>query len=575
MKLTTFTLFKNTPFINMQNTVHFESNQERDNYFTSQYETMTLSLAFNFRKDRGVLHISKLYEELIGYNYCKFVDGFDGKTYYAFIIGMSYLNDGTTKLDILIDVIMTYTQGNVLETIGAVDVKRSHLTKINYQNRLEMLRTNDDIPSTTTQRYVKTISELFGETYVLLQCTVDLKEDFGTEKKPTMKTSTGATFDYVTSPVNLYVIDRLNFTEFTLNMKKYPWIMQNVTKCTVVPKKFISDGALQQITTSSGFTKIYKLRNNTTSTNIESEISYTKDEIMDLFGLDPNQEPHLLKQGIGTIELTDYRGQTMAFDLGKIEQLRLKYNIIVGYVNEIRVTAIGYGDRTLNGQGFHFNFSLGFDNFDELPILINNYDLAKAKSAYSRELGNSRTISGRLNQITNSNSNVEDRIFNSLSVFSDVFSGGLVGAPSKATGLFANEYEHYREQNAQLKEMALSTPTITNQSTGNSFLLKQHAWGLHLKISKVSDAELSKVRQYYNLFGFEINAKDFITVSSNQRCNWLQFTGNWVLDNVDVESMNILKNLLEGGVRFWHYRNGQYGKNPMRFDYLDRNEIIK
>lgn len=574
MKLTKFTLYKNTPFVNMQNTIHFETNKERDEYF-KQYDRYQFNGHFNFRKDRGVINISAIYEELIGFNYCKFIDGFDGQTYYAYIIGISYINDGTTKLDLLLDVVMTFTQGNVLETIGAMDVQRMHLNKLNYNNRLEILRTNNDIPATTTQRYIKHQSELFGDTYVLIQSSVDFKEDFGTEKKPTMKTSTGGTFDGVTSPVNLYVVEREHFTAFTINMKKYPWIMQNVMKCTIIPQKFLSDGSLEQFTTSSGFDKIYKLRNNASSTNYASEISLSKDELMQLFTLDPEQEKHLLRTGIGTVELTDYRGQTMAFDLGKLEQVKLKFNIIVGYANEVRVTAVGYGDRLLNGKGFHFNFSLGFDNFDDMPIMINTGDLAKAKSAYSRELGNSRTISGRLNKITGNNSSVEDRIFNGLSVFSDVFAGGLASAPSKGAGLFANEYEHYRDQNAQFAEMALSTPTVTNQSTGNSFLVKQNEWGLHLKVSKVSDVELSKVRQYYNMFGYEINGREFINISSNERCNWLQFTGNWSLPNVDVESMNILRNLLEGGVRFWHYRGGEFGRNPMRFDYLESNMMVK
>ena len=60
-----------------------------------------------------------------------------------------------------------------------------------------------------------------------------------------------------------------------------------------------------------------------------------------------------------------------------------------------------------------------------------------------------------------------------------------------------------------------------------------------------------------------------------EKCNWLQFKGSWKLPDVDVESMNILRTLFEGGIRFWHYRNGKYGSNPMEWQEVYTNERIK
>ena len=83
MKLTKFILYKNTPLTNLQNTIHFKSNAERDEFFKNHYKKVNFDGVFNFRKDRGVLHAPLVYEELMGYNYCQFVDGFDGKIYYG------------------------------------------------------------------------------------------------------------------------------------------------------------------------------------------------------------------------------------------------------------------------------------------------------------------------------------------------------------------------------------------------------------------------------------------------------------------------------------------------------------
>lgn len=154
MRLTQFTLFKNTNFTDMQNTLHFNSDAERDNFFANHFTKIEFTNPFNFRYDRGTLKVQMCMNDLQGYNYCKFIDGFDGKTYYAFIVKTSYLNDRTTQLDLVIDVVMTYTQGNVLENLQNVEVMRQHLPMQELINREEFLRSNNDTLPTTTKRFV-------------------------------------------------------------------------------------------------------------------------------------------------------------------------------------------------------------------------------------------------------------------------------------------------------------------------------------------------------------------------------------------------------------------------------------
>ena len=142
MKLSQFTLYKNTNFTDMQNTLHFNSNLERDYWFSSYFtdnNVITFLHPFNFRYDRGTLKVPLDMNDLQGFNYCKFVDGFDGKTYYAFIVKTSYLNDKTTQLDLVIDVVMTFTQGNILENLQNVEVIRQHLPLQQLKARQEFL----------------------------------------------------------------------------------------------------------------------------------------------------------------------------------------------------------------------------------------------------------------------------------------------------------------------------------------------------------------------------------------------------------------------------------------------------
>src|SRR5699024_11574786 len=52
---------------------------------------------------------------------------------------------------------------------------------------------------------------------------------------------------------------------------------------------------------------------------------------------------------------------------------------------------------------------------------------------------------------------------------------------------------------------SLETPTITQQSTGNSFNIANNMFGIHFKFSKPSKSEMNKIKKYYKLFGYELN----------------------------------------------------------------------
>ena len=135
MKKTEFRFFKNTPLIDFQNTIHFSSNSERDSFFLNGNHYPELSvkgLDFNFIRDRSQLVLNVSYNDIQGVNYCTFKSDFESTRYYAYVISYEYLNDEAVKVDLLIDGIMTFTQGNVLEKLPNLSITRQHLSRKNY-----------------------------------------------------------------------------------------------------------------------------------------------------------------------------------------------------------------------------------------------------------------------------------------------------------------------------------------------------------------------------------------------------------------------------------------------------------
>lgn len=589
MKLSTFKLFKNTNFTDMQNTLHFNSNVERDNWFDIFFtNSLEFETPFNFRYDRGTLKVPKNMNELQGYNYCRFVDGFDNKVYYAFIIKTSYLNDYTTQLDLVIDVVMTYTQGNVIENLQNVEVIRQHLPMQELINREEFLRSNNDTLPTSTMRFVDPrtfikqkdgVAEAdyvegvdFNDVMYIIQSAVKLDGDFGNEDKPKMQTAIGGTYDGITSAVNLYLVEPEKLDILLTALSDFPWITQNFKTIVKVPKRFINLKELNH-TTCKGV-NLYMLDGNNVTEDVKLPFIITKSKIKEAIHL-KEHENYLIRDNVINFYLTDYRGNQLNFETNKLSDVNdIVATCVYGAFNEIDVYSLQYGQRseTKKRHGYYRDNQMSITTFDNVPVMVNNYILNKANTAYSRQLENSRTISGRIEQVTNPNNSVKDRLFNAVSVYSNVFSDGLMSAPAKAVGLFSDEYEYYRNQKAQMNQWKISPPTISEGSYSNSPLSKKGDWGIWLKVSTIKKFELDALRRYYGNFGHEALPSDnqIFNVNSMSKANWVQFKGNYWINDVDRELFDQLKTLFEGGVRLWHNYNDLSQRSNM-----ENNNIIR
>ena len=496
MKLSRFELFKNTQFTDMQNSLHFNSNSDRDSWFDSQFSgnnCIDFSTRFNFRYDKGTIKVPIVMNDLQGFNYCRFVDGFDNKTYYAFIVKTSYVNDNTTQLDIVIDVVMTFTQGAVLENLENVEVIRQHLPIAELSKREEFLRNNNDIIETSTMMFTNpkpfTSDNQNGVSFLnvmyIIQSAVKLSGSFGTENKPKMQTAKGGTYDQITSAINLYLVTAGELDSLLDKLADYPWISQNIKTIIKVPKMFFNLSELRKVSCKG--VDLYVLDNGATS-ELELPFDLTKPKIKEVLGL-KSYEDYLVRDSIINMYLTDYRGNQLNFETSKIKDRNtIKATCVFGAFNEIDVYSVEYGERDTNQntQGFYRDNQMSITTFDHVPVMINNYTLNKANTAYSRQLENSKTISGRAKAVTNPNSSVKDRLFNAVSVYSNVFSGGLTSAPAKGMGLFSDEYEYYRSQRAQMNQWKISPPTVSEGSYSNATLSKRGDWGIWLKVSTMN-----------------------------------------------------------------------------------------
>lgn len=580
---TKFTLFKNTPFVDMQNTIHFRNNQERDSYFFDkgffqklEHDTQSKD-GYNFIRSKSTIDVSIDYFSCRQCNYLSFFESegqwtIEGtQRVYAHILEVEYINDNTTRIHFLIDPIMTWCQGNVIENFDNINVLRQHLPKNEYNSYLPILKSNEDILSLNSKAYFRTEVKAFDKFYILFQCVCDLEADFGSDSDPKMPTSSGGTFDKVTSPVNLYMCSKGEFLLLMDGLKDYPWIAQNITKVIYVPDILIDENDFKNVTTSTK-SNIKKAKDNGLSTRQNfsyfNSLNKNESELLSLYGI-KEDEKHLLRSNYFTCEVYGYNGDVINVDLGQLPDKGLNFlaKIIVGYENQISIYIDRYKSRNSNTGnviegGSFLNDSINFTQFDEMPILIDNYKLSLAKGANRRELAESKLITNRVKNILDPNADLKDRLMDTINVV------GNFTSLSNVMGRFTDEYEFYRTQKAEFADMSLNQNTVTNMTNGNAFNVKNDIFGITVKYSKPVKKDIDKISYYYKKFGFETEgyANRVSNINSMDIMNYVQFKGTPKIENIDPYLLDILKARFEIGVFLWHYDNR---KNPM-----DRNLIL-
>src|SRR5699024_7300033 len=120
---------------------------------------------------------------------------------------------------------------------------------------------------------------------------------------------------------------------------------------------------------------------------------------------------------------------------------------IMGYHNEVAVYIENYKSKE-DIEGSFLNDAIFIKNFDDVPIMIDNYNLSMAKSANQRQLAESKLVTNKLSNIADSGADPKDRFMDVASLVTNL-------SPLNFFGKFVDEHDFYKQQQAEHKDMAL------------------------------------------------------------------------------------------------------------------------
>lgn len=568
MKLTEIDFFYNTPFNDFQNFIHFKTDKQRDDFFTGRYNMKVYEPArrFNFVKDRLELRTRLTTLETYGLNYLRFRSMFDNdRWYYARVMNVRYINNGVTALDLVLDVVTTFMQGDFTKDLGLVQVQRMSLAKNHIYKWRKWIMTNNDVLS-FPKSYTRQFIEAWKNYFVVFTTSVSLLDDFGTEDDPKLKTSVGQTYDGIVSPVDLYCCkSQDDFTSLMKYLKDYPWISQNINNVAIIPSEVVDEKDLVKVRDAKqdgiNSANIYQFKNKgKTRSFVMSNITLPKENFDEYFNFDDSIPFWALRQEYANIELNAWNGQQVTLapiflpDYG----LKMIAQSTFGYHNEIRCFPDQYkddGENSINGlyRGTYINQGITFDVFDDIPVLVDNYKLGKAQTAHQRALNNDRQISSRISDVLNPNKSLQDRFFNAVSLTTSLAGGGVLGVAKNALGQFTSEWEYYRDQNAKFADMAISAPSVGSQNNSQSFNMSKGIFGVTVRFASIGTENMERVLTYYNTFGFDFSGQLLYLEKPDTlpMLNYYQFAGNWVLPGVPPQFMEQLKVQCQNGIKLW------------------------
>src|SRR5699024_4589597 len=353
-------------------------------------------------------------------------------------------------------------------------------------------------------------------------------------------------------------------------LSPYAWITQNIRSVSLVPSIFLENKTETVNPKSFNFLHLEKLRDgDTTEINMfDSQLialSKSINDLYDLFGLDRNEDKHLLRNEYTTSEIYTFNGDELFIDNGLLSDyhgLYFRSVYVMGYHNEVGIYIEGYRAED-NDKGSFLNDAIFIKNFDDIPIMIDNYNLSLSKNANQRKLAESKLASSKLSNIADSGADPKERFADAMSLTSNL-------SPMNLFGKFVDEQDFYKQQQAEQKDMALSNDTVTGESHNNSLAIARDFFGITLKHAQPNKKEWNKIKTYYKMFGYHVNDENAtINPRTMTICDYVQFSGQFMIDNADISLNEMLKAQFENGVRFWHY-NGL--SEPMKQDIL-QNKI--
>ena len=119
-------------------------------------------------------------------------------------------------------------------------------------------------------------------------------------------------------------------------------------------------------------------------------------------------------------------------------------------------------------------------------------------------------------------------------------------------GMMANGAQSLAAQGATLYDESQKPNQITGKINNNWFRTAFDSVGFEIKFFQIQKEDAQKIDEYFNLYGYATNRVKMPNLTGRRFWNYVQTQDICLTGSVPVDSMAIIKNIFNKGVRLWH-----------------------
>lgn len=504
--------------------------------------------------------------------------------YYCFVGDYDYITMTNVTVNFIPDVLTTWGVGNrITDNARYVNILRQHFSKQLFINNLDYLRRNDDTLAVQTLDYVHQDANFFSLDFVIFHCAADLGQEFGKVQAPEFKYSKGNVVNNMASPLNNYVVHYGDWQKFTELMSPYPWIMNQINNAIIIPQRLIDiDKDFGKVTGKSVDYKgiLYQPHNGIKPKTIDLQgLGHNSTELGEIWGLTTLESLVLMREPYCGIHITNNGGSAIDLkpellqpeeDGSYKKKIDIKAVTSYGYYNEMRCFPVGYnsnGENAVNHvyAGTFLENSISFNNFMSMPIAVDQRMLAIANQNANSRLAKAVSVGETAAKVAGDNGLGGGLLAKATGAVSKVAHSSIVNKISDTIGQF---------QLALQPDKKMLGQTISDMNTTNALGVANEFFGLVCKYERVNSTEINLAKQYHGQFGYKYGMRGTPSpLDTMSICNYLQIKGNWTIPDVPHDMMVYMSQLLESGVTFWHWKEGEPLEAQRQM--VEDNKIIK
>lgn len=535
-----------------KNQITFSNLSSQTTYFLSlPYEEVEGSM---YQRKDSSIYFPAIYDDLTEFTYVMYQnENYSNKWFYAFITGMEYLNDNTTRISILTDPFQTW---------------QFDLTyKPSFVER-EMINVSSDVPGAnlvpenleTGEFKVAGTANVTGLSPVYVWAYSDPKIKLGQSGTEYTLSST-SNVHYVngifTSVYFIVATTQQGYAEVATSMELYGDQSAKIVAHFSIPSLAVNTGNAVDFT-SGAISGVYLLASKATA-----EIKTLISTPATLDGYTPinqklRQYPYLYigfnpPQGNSKIfRYEDFSNGTPSFK----------------FISEVNPNPSVYMiPQNYRGQtGDSLSDSATLNGYPQIASKVEVYNSWLAE--------NSGIISVQQNQAyTNTMYDVAGGFAGMLGNVASIATGGStdVGALGNfATGALnmyksAANYDYYIQMVNAQKEKQAMLPDNVSLGGSNATLLGYDLMDNNIFTRYNIKYQFAKrIDDYFSMFGYQTNELKVPNINNRPNWNYVKTQGINLIGNIPNEDLEIIKTLFNSGITLWH--------NPSTFlDYSQNN----